>query len=133
MSVQYKEFEKLYKETQKEAKELNRFNERFLTMIGQRLLAKVKPRTPVDTGQLRGTWQIQGVFKNGGTLYIVLFNPTEYASFVELGHMNPSRTKWVQGYFMATISIAEIEREMPQRYTKALNDYFSSNKYLRFN
>ena len=114
-------------------KELNQFNKQFLIEIGQRLLARVKPRTPVDTGQLRGTCEIQGVFNNNGTLYIVLFNPSEYASFVELGHMNPSRTNWVPGYFMATVSIAEIEREMPQRYTKALNEYFSSNKYLRFN
>jgi len=77
----------------------------------------------------------------------VLFNPVEYASFVEDGHMQRARfvpgsflgnkfeyiegypfgmvlsNKWIPGHHMVRISISKIEREIPKRYEKALQQF----------
>ena len=84
MSIQYKEFEKLYQEMQKETKDLNKFNERFLTEIGQRLLAKVKKRTPVDTGMLRESIHMR-IDESANEISGVVYTNNEYALYVEYG------------------------------------------------
>jgi hypothetical protein len=48
--------------------------------LGQALVDRVKPRTPVDTGALQADWQyaVEGAILTVG-------NTMDYASFVELG------------------------------------------------
>lgn len=123
------------------------FIRNFLFEMGMRAMAQTKALTPVDTGNLRNRWELQGVFRKGEELYVVLFNPVEYASFVEDGHRQRKRwvpgrwqgnrfiydrdaktgmmlrEKWVQGKFMARISINKIENEMPARYEAALRKF----------
>lgn len=53
------------------AKELQKLIEKY----GGKLLRNVKQRTPVDTGQLRRSWQLK--YKKGD-LSIRLYNNTEY-------------------------------------------------------
>lgn len=48
--------------------------------LGQQVVARVKPRTPVDTGALQADWQY---VVEGSTLTVG--NTMDYASFVELG------------------------------------------------
>lgn len=123
------------------------FIRNFLTEMGLRALAQTKTLTPVDTGNLRNRWELSQVFRKGGELYIVIFNPVIYASFVEDGHMQHKRwlpgewvgkrfkyikghdkgmmltERWVPGYHMARISINKIERELPMRYDRAFKEF----------
>lgn len=51
------------------AKELQKLIEKY----GGKLLRNVKQRTPVDTGQLRRSWELEK-----DDLYVKVFNNTEY-------------------------------------------------------
>ncbi|WP_438435409.1 HK97 gp10 family phage protein [Gorillibacterium sp. sgz500922] len=79
------------------------------------LLTKAVKRTPVDTGQLRRNWTIGPVHRVGDSYEVEVYNPTDYAMYVEFGHR--LRTKsgwgWTEGRFMLTISEQELERELP--------------------
>lgn len=123
------------------------FIRNFLTEMGLRALAQTKSLTPVDTGNLRERWELSQVFRKGDSLYVVIFNPVTYASFVEDGHMQHKRwvpgewagkrfkyikghdkgmmltERWVPGYHMARISINKIERELPKRYDRAFKEF----------
>ena len=147
MSMDFKEFQDLLNNFKEVQKQHEAFLRKFLTEMGMRALAQTKKLTPVDTGNLRNNWELSQVYRKGDELYIVLFNPTEYASFIEDGHMQYSRwvpgewrgdrfeyipgaktgmmlkEKWIPGHHMARISINKIEREIPKRYEKALKQF----------
>lgn len=107
-------------------KQFHKFLEDFLFEQAMRALRKIKLRTPVDTGALRNAWTIEdGVIRKGNTLFVVIKNPLNYASFIEYGHTKQNRIGWVDGYFMATISIQEVQDAMPKRFDKAFNDFLS--------
>ena len=116
----------------------------ILLEVGNKVLAKTKKRTPVGDygtyeytlkkgknkgkkvkrakarydghvgGTLRKGWYITGVRKNGNTHFILIYNNVEYASFVEYGHRKRNNKGWVEGRFMLTISMKEVERSMQQ-------------------
>ena len=46
----------------------------------------VRDNTPVDTGDLRRSWELTGPDKKGSKFEMDLANPLEYVEFVELGH-----------------------------------------------
>lgn len=156
MSMDYSQFEDLLDSFKQVQKQHEVFLRKFLTEMGMRALAQTKKLTPVDTGNLRNRWELSQVFRKGDSLYIVLFNPAEYASFVEDGHLQRRRflpieyldspasakmvasikqkygedakgimlqDKWIPGHHMARISISKIEREIPKRYEKALQQF----------
>jgi len=111
----------------KAAAEAEQFLRKFLLEMGKRALAKTKHRTPVDTGLLRNSWALGEVQRRGDKLEITLYNPVEYAIYVEYGHKRTpwgsdkriEAGDWVQGRFMATLSIMEVEKEMPTRFRRA--------------
>lgn len=74
----------------------------------------VKARTPVDTGHLRQTWQVDGPLITGTVIALKLYNGTEYAPFVENGHRTRGGGGWVEGRFMLKDTVTEIGDEMPQ-------------------
>jgi len=147
MSMDYRQFEDLLDSFKQVQKQHEAFLRKFLTEMGMRALAQTKKLTPVDTGNLRNRWELSQVYRKGDSLYIVLFNPVEYASFVEDGHMQRARfvpgsflgnkfeyiegypfgmvlsNKWIPGHHMVRISISKIEREIPKRYEKALQQF----------
>lgn len=159
MGFEYKEMQKLLGKYKWVEEDFNNFLISFLTEMGMRAFAQTKKLTPVDTGNLRNRWELSDVFKEGNDLYIVLFNPAEYASHVEDGHMQRKRflpfkylrqspanremltslkqkygedlkgimlkDKWIQGHFMARISINKIHEEMPKRFEKAFNNFIN--------
>ena len=70
---------------------------------------------------------INGVTRKGDTLEITIYNPLDYASFVEYGHrQEPGRyvpaigkklkKAWVEGHYMATIAIKDVEDKLPGRF-----------------
>ena len=73
------------------------------------------------------------VTQNGVVYEIEVYNPTEYASYVEYGHRQQvgrfvpqigKRLKqgWVQGQFMLKISEEEIQAIAPKLLEKKLNE-----------
>lgn len=91
MSLDYSGFEKLLVSVKELQKDHEAFIRSFLLEMGMRIIAQTKKLTPVDTGVLRETWELSDVFRKGDDLFIVITNPTEYASFIEDGHMQSKR------------------------------------------
>lgn len=124
MGMDFKQFENFKNDYQKILKDFDTFIEDFLFEQAIRALRKTKLRTPVDTGTLRNAWDIdKNVQREGNNLYITLFNPLNYASFVEYGHTKPGRIGWVDGYFMAKVSIQEVQDALPRRWNKAFLEF----------
>lgn len=98
---------------------IDRWIREFLLEMAYRADAKIKKRTPVISRLLRDSWQVGKVEKQGGAYVVEIFNNTEYASFVENGHRTgKDLTGWVEGRFMMTISMQEMERELPRYLEK---------------
>lgn len=54
--------------------------------IGQKFVDSAKRNTPVDTGHLRRNWNIKNITaKKLGRQYVI-YNPVEYAEYVDKGH-----------------------------------------------
>lgn len=97
-----------------------------------RLLKKVIKRTPVGDyskssgkkgGTLRRGWTIGEIRKEGGIYKIDIINSTEYASYVEYGHITANHKDWVQGHFMLTISQQEIQEIAPRILESKIKKY----------
>lgn len=147
----FKQFQKDFGELERE---YHKFLSQFLLQEALRSLAKTKKRTPVDYGNLRNAWRVTKVMRKGDSLYVVIFNPLEYASFIEDGHRQEKRflpgkvdgkgkfryikgykdggimlsNKWVKGYHMARLSVSEVQRDMPPRYRAAFSSWLKRQK-----
>ena len=82
MRIEFKGADKLARKLKQVASKYPAERDRFLQMEGEILLSRVKPLTPVDKGLLRNSWS--RTEPTGGS--ITVYNNTEYAGFVELGH-----------------------------------------------
>lgn len=130
MSVDYGGLENLKKRYEQAQKNFIKFIEDFLFEQGMRALRKTKLRTPVDTGTLRNGWTIDGNVKREGKNFIIYIkNPVEYASFVEYGHTKQNRIGWVDGYFMATVSIQEVQDALPRRWNAAFIKFLENPNF----
>ena len=74
---------------------------------------------------------INSVRKEGTNLVIDIYNPVEYASYVEYGHVTKvgrsgGRSGWVHGEFMCTISIKKIEKQIPKHYNAEFDRWIKS-------
>lgn len=148
----FKQYEKWVKQLGVAQKEFDFFLKQFLLEMAQRCIARTKQRTPVDTGALRNSWSIGnqkielketgGTSKSGkeavtinedksditsivvigNTMYVEIWNPMEYSSYVEYGHTLPNG-KYLDGKFMLTISIDEIQKQIPARFDKAFKEF----------
>ena len=89
----------------------NNFDEeaaKSLNKISQKLVAKVKLKSPVDTGVLRRSWRV----KKDGDLARIIYNNVHYAPYIEYGHRTRGGKSFVDGRYMLTKSIEEIESEL---------------------
>lgn len=139
-SFDYSQFEKYVNNFEKMTDEFELFLKQFMLQMAQRVISRVKPRTPVDTGALRASWGIGNqsialrsvgdtdllefdpenstvadISAVGNNFEVTIWNGMEYASYVEYGHSTQSGA-WKNGYFMLTISVDEIEKQMPSRF-----------------
>lgn len=133
MGLDYLEFKQFRDNFAKLTKEFDHWIHEFLLKEGMRFIAEVKPRTPVDTGDLRNHWKLDGMTRNGDELHVWFVNPMYYASFVEYGHAKPYMSgatpggpDWVDGYFMMTVSLEVVYRNMPARFNKQFKQFISS-------
>ena len=111
--------------------DVDQFCREMAKELAARLLRKAVKRTPVDTGTLEPRWTTTPLGKTGVEYRIDVINPTEYAIYVEYGHrQTPGRyvpqigkrlkEGWVKGRFMLTISVQELEHQMPSLLEKKL-------------
>ena len=133
MGFDYSEFQKFRNNFARLTKDFESWLGQFLLKEGMRFISNVKSRTPVDTGDLRSHWKLEGLTRQGDVLQVSFVNPMYYASFVEYGHAKPYRagasegsSDWVDGYFMMTVSIQHIQRSMPSRFNKELDKFLAS-------
>ncbi len=111
--------------------DVDQFCREMAKELAARLLRKAVKRTPVDTGTLERGWTTTPLGKTGVEYRIDVINPTKYAIYVEYGHrQTPGRyvpqigkrlkEGWVKGRFMLTISVQELEHQMPLLLEKKL-------------
>lgn len=87
------------------------------------LLRRVKQRTPVKDGTLRRNWNISEIQRDGKHYIVVIYNPMEYASYVEFGHRARDHQRWVEGRFMLEKSVEELQAVTPEFLERILEDY----------
>ncbi|PEL12670.1 HK97 gp10 family phage protein [Bacillus sp. AFS017336] len=96
----------------------------FLKELAMDLLARTKEKTPVGVyppssgrvgGTLRRGWQISDLKRVGSNVQIEVSNPVEYGIHVEYGHRTRGGGGFVEGRYMLTVSLKELERAMPAR------------------
>lgn len=151
--VDYRELEALRDRLEQFQKvDMDEFCSKMAKNLAARLLRRVKQRTPtgntpdwVDAdiqeeywtgyqgGTLRNSWKIENtVTKNGVVYEIEVYNPVEYASYVEYGHRQQAgrfvpqigrrlKSGWVEGRFMLKISEEQIQAQAPKILERELN------------
>lgn len=94
------------------------FLEKYLLRLVGEIMRRAIYRTPRDTGKLAQSYKITKITRTGDLLQISIYNdasnsgPNEsYASHVEMGHVTRNRKSFVEGVWMLTISVTEVEQE----------------------
>lgn len=130
--VDYKQLQQFsQKLEQLQQVDIDQFCREMAEELATRLLRKAVKRTPADMGTLEQGWTTTPLKKTGVQYCIDVINPTEYAIYVEYGHrQTPGRyvpqtgkrlkEGWVKGRFMLTISVQELEHQMPSLLEKKL-------------
>lgn len=98
--------------------DFNRDLQALVEKHGGILLRNTKKRTPVDTGQLRRSWELEK-----GDLYVKLMNRTEYAQFIEWGHRTRGGKSYVEGVYMLKTSFEKTEKEFNRDLEKLFKQY----------
>ena len=102
----------------------NNFDEeasKRLNNVSQKLVAKVKLKTPVDSGLLRRSWRS----KKEGDLARIVYNNVHYGPHIEYGHRTRGGKSFVDGQYMLTKSVQEIEDTMTSEFSMMIENLFS--------
>ena len=102
----------------------NNFDEeasKRLNNISQRLIRKVKLKTPVDSGVLRRSWRS----KKDGDLARIVYNNVKYGPHVEYGHRTRGGKSFVDGRYMLTKSVKEIEDTLTSEFSMMIENLFN--------
>jgi hypothetical protein len=124
----YSQFRKLVKNMESVQREFDQFLKDFLLKQALIALRLVKPRTPVDTGHLRNSWELTDVQIFDSYLIVSLVNPVEYASFMENGFVYHTKEgdKRYPGHHMAELSILQVQQQMPAKFDRAFKNWLKS-------
>ena len=82
------------------------------------LLRNTKLKSPVDTGQLRRSWQLEK-----GDLYVKIFSSCEYVKHVEYGHRTRGGKSYVEGVYMLKTSFEKTKKDFTNDLEKLLKKY----------
>ena len=85
---------------------------------GGKILRDATKNTPVDTGQLRSSWNLEK-----DDLYVRVYNNTEYGIYVEHGHRTRGNKSFVEGRYMLTIAWEKQIVKFEQDLKKLLNQF----------
>ena len=94
-----------------------------LNKISQKLIAKVKLKTPVaekNGGTLRRSWRS----KKDGDLARIVYNNVKYGPMVEYGHRTRGGKSFVEGRYMLTKSVKEIEDTLTSEFSIMIENLF---------
>ena len=91
-----------------------------LDIIASKLVAKVKLKTPVDSGLLRRSWQPKKI----NNLERILSNNVHYAPHIEYGHRTRGGKSFVDGVYMLEKSVKEIESELDKEFSIMIDNLF---------
>ena len=82
------------------------------------LLRNTKLKSPVDTGQLRRSWELEK-----GDLYVRIFSNCEYSIFVEHGHRTRGGKSYVEGVYMLKTSFEKTKKDFENDLEKLFKQY----------
>ena len=102
----------------------NNFDEeasKRLNNVSQKLVAKVKLKTPVDSGVLKKSWRS----KKDGDLARIVYNNVKYGPMVEYGHRTRGGKSFVDGRYMLTKSVKEIEDTLTSEFSMMIENLFN--------
>ena len=91
-----------------------------LDIIASKLIAKVKLKTPVDSGLLRRSWQSKKI----NNLERLVFNNVKYASHVNYGHRTRGGKSFVECVYMLEKTVKEIEQELDKDFSIMIDNLF---------
>lgn len=100
-------FEEFEKTLNNASKNFNKQSDKALKRVGLKLLREVKKNTPVDTGYLRRSWDIEQKSN-----YIEIGTNLKYAPHVEFGHRTRGGKGFVEGRYMLTKSVEKVEKSL---------------------
>ena len=92
--------------------------QRLIEKHGGILLRNTKMKSPVDTGQLRRSWELEK-----GDLYVRIFSNCEYSIFVEYGHRTRGGKSYVEGVYMLKTSFEKTEKDFENDLEKLFGKY----------
>ena len=92
--------------------------QKLIEKHGGILLRNTKLKSPVDTGQLRRSWQLEK-----GDLYVKIFSSCEYVKHVEYGHRTRGGKSYVEGVYMLKTSFEKTEKDFTNDLEKLLKKY----------
>ena len=96
----------------------NRDLQSLVEKHGGILLRNTKMKTPVDTGQLRRSWELEK-----GDLYVKLMNRTSYGIYLEYGHRTRGGKSYVEGVYMLKTSFEKTKKDFENDLEKLLKKY----------
>ena len=105
----------------------NNFDEeasKRLNKVSQKLVAKVKLKTPVGKvkgGTLRRSWRV----KKDGDLARIVYNNVKYGPHVEYGHRTRGGKSFVDGRYMLTKSVKEIESDIEKEFSIMIDNLWN--------
>lgn len=127
MGLNYSEFKTFTTNFKNMQSQYQSFLNNFLLKCAMECLAKTKKRTPVDSGELRRNWYITDVIRQSNEeITIYIYNTKDYSIYVEYGHTTRDRTGWVEGYYMSTVSIEELNRKIPKRFEREFTRFLNN-------
>ena len=95
-----------------------------LSNVSSKLIRKVKLKTPegkVKGGTLKKSWRS----KKDGQLARIVYNNVHYAPYVEYGHRTRGGKSFVDGRYMLTKSVKEIEDTLTSEFSMMIENLFN--------
>lgn len=99
----------------------------MVVQIAYELQAKVKEKTPRETGRLQDSWVVGKIVKQGDTYYIEVYTNVDYVEPVEYGHRGRGGKGFVKGHHMMELSLEEVARRLPGYLQDWLSGFISTH------
>lgn len=102
----------------------NNFDEEAEKSVGRvanRLVNRVKLKTPINTGVLKKSWHVKMPQK----LTRIIYNNVKYGPHVEYGHRTRGGKSFVDGQYMLTKSVKEIEDTLTDEFSIMIENLFN--------
>ncbi len=124
--------EKMFVSLLKLENELKKLQIRSLQKATQLAFQKVRLKTPVDTGNLRRSWNIQKIIIERNIHRQAIendLNQAPYGPYVEYGHVTSHGT-YVNGQYMTLQTKKEMESEFKKIVQKEMNQFLLQNDFF---